>query len=203
MACLAVVLSPIPLQAWVAWSVWGIAASALLGLASLPVLVRLRLLLEVRQRQLQSMVQALRDPRAFVEATAWSVLVQAGNVVLVWLIGLALDLDVPLSYYFVFVPMVSLLTLVPLFVAGIGVREEGVALFLAPLGVAQALAITLSLLWFAVFAAVGLIGGVVYLCGAYPKPVPAQPDAPEVPDDNGSLGRYPDQGRTGQFDQAA
>jgi glycosyltransferase 2 family protein len=175
MACLAVALSPLALPAWIVWSVWGIAAAAAVGLASLPVLQRLDLLPQSRREQLRTMVQALRAPRALVEATLWSVLVQVLNVVLVWLIGQALGTDVPLPYYFVFVPMVSLLTLLPVSINGLGVREGGVVLFLAPLGVAPAIAAAMAFLWFAVFAAAGLVGGAVYLCGAYSKPVPTVP----------------------------
>jgi hypothetical protein len=132
----------------------------------------------------------------------WSIVVQVGNVVLVWLIGVALGAEVPLAYYFVFVPMVSLLTLLPVSVNGMGVREGGVVLFLKQVGVDEPTALTLALLWFAVFAVVGLLGGVVYLCGAYPKPgSPSQ--ASNEAEGHGSLGRDSDQGRAGQLEQAA
>ena len=61
----------------------------------------------------------------------------------------AVNVDIPWGYYAVFVPMVSLLTLLPLSLNGMGVREWGCALFLAPLGVSEAQALTLSILWFA------------------------------------------------------
>jgi uncharacterized membrane protein YbhN (UPF0104 family) len=204
MACVAVALSPLELPAWIHGCVWGIAACAALGLAALPALGRLGVLPPARREQLRTMARALRAPRTLVEATAWSVLVQVANVLLVWLIGLALGVEVPLPYYFIFVPMVALLTLLPVSVNGMGVREGSVALFLVPLGVEPDIARTLAFLWFAVFAAVGLLGGLVYLGGAYPKPVPAaRRQASEVTDGHGSLGSDPDQGREGQLDQAA
>ncbi len=96
---------------------------------------------------------------------ALSLLVQAGNVLVVWLIGQAIHAPVPAAYYWVMVPMVSLLTLLPISVNGMGVREEATILFLAPLGVAAGTALTLSVLWFAVSATVSLVGGAVYLLG--------------------------------------
>ncbi len=203
MACAAVVFSPEALPAWIEWSVWGIAAAAGLGLAALPLLARLNLLPENRRQQMRTMVHALRAPRALAEATLWSVVVQVGNVVLVWLIGLALGAEVPLAYYFVFVPMVSLLTLLPVSVNGMGVREGGVALFLKQYQVEESTALMLAMLWFAVFAVVGLLGGVVYLCGAYAKPGSSSQGPNEATDDHGPLGRDSDQGRAGQLDQAA
>ncbi len=108
----------------------------------------------------------------------------------------------PLAYYFVFVPMVSLLTLLPVSVNGMGVREAGVALFLTPLGIAPTIATALAFLWFLTFGAVGLVGGLVYLCGAYPKPV-SNPQSSEALANHGSVRRDPDQGRAGQLDEAA
>jgi uncharacterized membrane protein YbhN (UPF0104 family) len=208
MACVAMALSPLELPAWIPLSVWGIAAAAVTGLAGLFVLRSLRLLPKARRKQMRTMLQAMRAPRALAEATALSMVVQVGNVILVWMIGLALNADVPLGYYFVFVPMVSLLTLLPVSVNGIGVREGGVALFLTPLGIAPTIAATLAFLWFLTFGAISLLGGVVHLCGAYPQPAPASAglansEPSEATDAHGPLGSHPDQGRAGQLDQAA
>src|SRR5262249_22043845 len=102
---------------------------------------------------------------------ALSIFVQVANVLIVWLIGLALAAPVPASFYWVFVPMVSLLTLLPISVNGMGVREGGTALLLAPVGVSHHVAVTLAFLWFAVYVATILLGGVVYLfVGQVSKP---------------------------------
>ena len=200
MACLAVAVSPLELPAWLAWSVWGIGAAALLGMASLPLAVRWQLLPATRRHQLQTMVQIVRSPRAVVEATLLSAVVQVANVLVVWLVGTGLGMEVPVGYYFILVPMVSLLTLLPVSVNGMGVREGGVALFLAPLGVPQATAVTLAFLWFAVFGVVSLVGGVVYLAGGYAKPRPADEEGTR---DHGPVDRDPGQGREGQLGKAA
>jgi hypothetical protein len=102
----------------------------------------------------------------------------------------------------VLVPMVSLLTLLPISLNGWGVREWGMLVFLAPLGVDEATALTLSVLWTAVNIAVSLLGGVVYLCGTLPRPGTAAPGSQEE-DEHGPVGGDPDQGREGQLDQAA
>jgi uncharacterized membrane protein YbhN (UPF0104 family) len=228
MACIAMATEPLDLPPWIPLSVWGMAAAAVLGLASLFVLKSLRLLPKARRKQMRTMLQAMHAPHALAEATLLSVVIQVANVVVVWMIGVALHADVPFGYYFVFVPMVSLLTLLPVSLNGIGVREGGVVLFLTPLGIDPTIATTLAFLWFLTFSAISLLGGVVYLCGAYPKPAtatagavtsePATSEAPtseaatseaatsdpfEATDAHGSLGGDPDQGRAGQLDQAA
>ncbi len=75
----------------------------------------------------------------------------------------ALDINVPLSYLLVCVPLITILSSVPLTVGGLGVREGGYVFFLSRVGVGQNEALALSLGWTAVVFAAGLIGGLA-LC---------------------------------------
>jgi uncharacterized membrane protein YbhN (UPF0104 family) len=203
MACLAVALSPVPLEPWIPWSIWGMTAGAALTVLMLPLLARWFKLGELRVEQIRTGLGVLRQPGLLLETTFWSGLVQAGNVVQVWIIGLALGAHIPGSFYWIMVPMVSLLTMLPISVNGMGVREQSTVLLLAPLGVPREIALTLALLSFASAAANSLIGGIVYLCGRRPQPGAAtlSPSAKETSD--GPLDRHPDQGRTRQPRQAA
>src|SRR5262249_24471703 len=83
-----------------------------------------------------------RHPAATGGALGWSVAIQAGHVLVVWLIGLALHAPVPGPYYWIIVPLISLLTLAPVTINGIGVREAGMVVLLAPLGVGEETALT-------------------------------------------------------------
>ena len=116
---------------------------------------------------------------------------------LVWLIGVAIGAEVPAGYYWILVPMVSLLTMLPVSINGMGMRESAMVLFLAPLGIAESVAVTLALLWFAVFLAVSLMGGVVYLVGSFQRPV-VPTEAEHGPVSGGA-----DQGRARQPPAAA
>jgi uncharacterized membrane protein YbhN (UPF0104 family) len=201
LACLATALSPLELPLWITGSVWGIAACAAVGLLSMPLAARWSWLPLPRRHQLQTILLALRAPRILAEATALSIFVQAANIIVVWLLGAALGAPVPAGYYWIMVPMVSLLTLLPISLNGWGVREWGMYLFLAPLGIDETTALTLSILWTAVNIMVSLVGGIVYLCGAFPRPGTQSVSSEGEPD--GSLGSGPHQGREGQLDQAA
>jgi glycosyltransferase 2 family protein len=202
MACLAVLLSPVHLERWIPWSVLGMTASAVCCVALLPVVARWLPRGHLYVGQIKAALAVLRKPRLFVETTFLSGLVQAGNVVLVWLIGLSLGAQVPGSFYWIMAPMVALLTMLPVSVNGMGVREQSTVLLLAPLGVSQEIALSLALLTFAASAANSLLGGIVYLCSRYPKPGAAGTLPPEDLAD-GPLDRDPDQGRTRQSRQAA
>jgi hypothetical protein len=97
--------------------------------------------------------------------------VQAANVLSVWLLGLALGInDVPLVYYWIIVPLVCILTLLPVSVGGMGIREGSMVLLLEPLGVDGDIALCLAMLWFSVLVVLGLCGGVIYLFGRFPRP---------------------------------
>jgi glycosyltransferase 2 family protein len=111
----------------------------------------------------------LRDRRGLIAVTILSLVVQVANIVIAWLVGQGLGLQVPPLYYGVLIPLVSVLTLLPISLNGMGLREGGTVLLLAPLGIESAPAVTLSLLIFAVYTAASLAGGVVYLFGSSPR----------------------------------
>lgn len=95
--------------------------------------------------------------------------------------------------------MVSVLTLLPISVNGMGVREGATILLLQPLGVSKETAMTLAFLWFAVYVCVSLLGGLAYLTTQRPALTTLSKDGAE----HGSVDHHSDQGRAGQLDQAA
>jgi uncharacterized protein (TIRG00374 family) len=210
LACLSVTLCPLELPNWIPISIWSIAGCGVVGMMVLQLVVRLSCRSAKKQdankspgrmEQLRIALDLLCKPRTLVPTLFFSLLVQAANVVIVWLIGKAIHAPIPAAYFWVMVPMVSLLTLLPISVNGMGVREEATVLFLAPLGVAKGTALTLSVLWFAVYALVSLMGGAVYFLGHFPKPESPAKTPAEVK--SGSLSDHSDQGRTGQSRKAA
>jgi uncharacterized membrane protein YbhN (UPF0104 family) len=208
LCCAATLCCPAPLPAWVLASVAGLGSAAALALAALPllrgvVLPRLRAALPrfdgplgKLQRLADGAALTLGNGPVLLGTTLLSVLIQAANVVLVWLLGVGLGLRVPLVSWGVIVPLVALLTLLPFSVNGVGLREAGYVILLKPLGVGAEAAVTLSLLSFAVATAASL-GGVFVLFGG-----PARP-SPEVRPDDQSVGGDPDQGRARQPPAAA
>lgn len=201
LAVAAALVYPHELPGWVRGCVWGSIGLAALGVAGVLLLLPRSPLGEGEEpsglRKLQLALQGLQAslrsrPGAMAAATLFSLLVQAGNVLLVWLVGRSIGAPVPGLYWWIVVPMVSLLTMLPITYAGMGVREAAMVRFLAPLGVASSTALTLAFLWFAIFTTAGLAGGVVYLLNGFFK----VPDHASVRGDSG-------QGRAGQPRAAA
>jgi uncharacterized membrane protein YbhN (UPF0104 family) len=98
-----------------------------------------------------------------VSTTAMSLWVQISSVSIMMLIGLGMDLPIPLPFYFVMVPLVTLMTMLPISLGGMGLREGATVLMLTPLAIAPASAVALSVLCFSVYIAVGMIGIFFYL----------------------------------------
>jgi uncharacterized membrane protein YbhN (UPF0104 family) len=207
-ACVALACYALPLPAWVTVTVVGLGAAAVAGLALLPALPRLEGRLTSRPR-LREVVRGagvyLRHPGALLWATLLSAVVQVANLVVAWLVGRSLGLGVPLAYYGILTSVVAVLTLLPVSVNGMGLREWGTALLLKPVGVSPAHAVTLSLLTFAVQAVTSLGGCVVYLFGRFPRfeAAPAAPAAVEVRPHVYSVGGHTHQGRARQPSTAA
>jgi uncharacterized membrane protein YbhN (UPF0104 family) len=171
LACIAGLLAPV-LPGWMALVLLALGVGMVLGLVALPVLPLLGRLPFVGRR-LGQLVDAgrvyLHRPKLLVSATLLSVLVQLASVVIVWLISEGLGLGVPVAYMAIVVPLVTLLTLLPISVSGVGLRELGMVVLLAPVGVGRAESVTLSLLSFAANAAVSLLGLGLYLFGRSPR----------------------------------
>jgi glycosyltransferase 2 family protein len=171
MACLAGLLAPTALPNWMIAILGLLAACVVVGLTALPALPMLGRL-PVLGPRLARLVDAgrvyLNRPGLLLTTTGLSIAVQLASVAILWLITEGLGLGLSFTYLAVVVPLVTLLTLIPVSVNGMGLREVGMVVLLAPVGVAGAAAVTLSLLWFAVAAGVSLIGGGLYLLDRHP-----------------------------------
>jgi uncharacterized membrane protein YbhN (UPF0104 family) len=202
MACVAALFSPVALPGWMLLVLAAIGAGMVGGVLSLPLLpamTRLPWVGDKVPRLIQLVHTYARLPRLLSGAAALSVLVQLASVAQVWLVCLGLGLEVPFVYLAVAVPLVTLLTLVPISLNGMGLRELGLVVLLGPVGVTAPQAVMLSLLVFATTVAASLLGAVCYLAGPYARihePV-------GVLDHDPAVRRDSDQGREGQPATAA
>ncbi len=79
-------------------------------------------------------------------------------------IGLALGAQATLAQYAVFVPITSLVLVIPISFAGLGVREEAYQQLFGQVGVPPEIAVAMSLMvYFLGNICTGIIGGIIYL----------------------------------------
>ncbi len=115
------------------------------------------------KRQVEKVYAAISGsgPKAMAQALGVSL---AFNVLLIFLnysIAMSVGVDVPLGYFFLFVPPTSLALMVPS-VGGLGAREWAYTELWPQVGVGKAEAGAMSVLNYAVNAATGLIGAAIY-----------------------------------------
>ena len=117
-------------------------------------------------KSVDSLVSSLRSYsgsallRALGVGLVFNVFLIAANV----LIGTALGVDLPLAYYMIFVPLTSLVLILPISFAGLGVREGTYVVLFKQAGVAPEVALSMSLLVYILGTVTpGLVGGVIYV----------------------------------------
>ena len=84
-------------------------------------------------------------------------------VVANYLVARAVGIRLSLTYFLVFVPVLSLALTLPVSVGGLGVREGVAVLLFTQVGVDNALAVAYSLAVYAIARITGLFGGLLYL----------------------------------------
>jgi uncharacterized membrane protein YbhN (UPF0104 family) len=94
-------------------------------------------------------------------------------VMAVWALARGLGLELDLALIAVVTPLVLLATLLPISIAGFGVREGAFAALLGEAGVATSDAVLISLLSVAAMAVASLPGGLLIITGGRPREIPA------------------------------
>lgn len=94
--------------------------------------------------------------------------VQCIGITNVYILSKSIGLNVPILYFFVFVPIIAAASAVPVSIAGLGIREAGYVILFSKAGLSSAEALSLSLLVFTVRCLVSMIGGIEYLRIGWP-----------------------------------
>jgi len=94
---------------------------------------------------------------------ALSFIIQVISPVSIYFIGLSLGIKISLIYFLIFLPIIGAITLLPISIGGLGLREGLYVVYFAKAGVIKQLALAMSLLSFSFIVFYGAIGGVIYV----------------------------------------
>lgn len=158
-----VVLGPTVLPAVVCYGTIAAAVGAVLVWWLLP---RLTALLFVPGHAIRRSSEKLFEPyhtrpRLVLGACSLAFGFHVFQIGLLPLLAHALNISVPFWYLMVCIPLVTLVSGLPLSFGGLGVREGSYVFFLSLVGVGQNEALALSLVWTALVFGAGLVGGLV------------------------------------------
>jgi hypothetical protein len=93
----------------------------------------------------------------------FSILLQAIVCISSFLVALSLGIKINIIYFFVFLPVVGVVSLLPVSIGGLGVREGMTVFLFKNVGVAKDLAIGMSLMNFSFILIYASLGGLIYV----------------------------------------
>jgi uncharacterized membrane protein YbhN (UPF0104 family) len=151
---------PLPLY----YSAWVVPPATLIGWLYGPTLLVRVLGPANRWRRLveRDLEAYWKDSRLLVSTSVIAALMHVMQIEAQVLLAWALGIDVPRGFFYIFVPVVNILGMLPVTFNGIGIREGGYVFFLAGLGIARHSALALGLLSSGVVLATGVGGGIVF-----------------------------------------
>jgi glycosyltransferase 2 family protein len=146
----------------------------LIGLAGVPLIQRTvdRLWPRISGR-LQGLFILWRQPKRLLCVVGLSFALQGLGMGAVALLGAGINIHLPLAFYFAVLPLVGIITLVPVSFNGIGVREGAFVYFFGLKGIAAEPALGLGLLFFSLQVALSLVGGIAYAAGVHRRSIVA------------------------------
>ena len=122
------------------------------------------------------LIKAYRSLHAFtasrdvlVKGLLVSCIHQIVGIAVAFFVSQALGLEVPFVYFLVAIPMIWIIMMIPVSIAGLGVREGAFVLFFTQYGVSSENSLLLSLLIFGLNMVIALFGGIIYAWGGYRK----------------------------------
>ncbi len=109
-------------------------------------------------------IHIFRNRRRMVaENIILSVVVQFLPVISTYFIALSLGVKINLIYFCLFLPIIGAITLLPIALGGLGLREGLFVFYFAKVGVIKQLALAMSLLSFSFVVFYGALGGLFYV----------------------------------------
>ncbi len=92
-----------------------------------------------------------------------SLSVQACRILVYWVAGLAVGMEVSLVFYVAFQPVAAIIAALPISIGGLGVRENVLVELFSSVGAPESLAFAMSLLGYAAGIVASLLGGVAFV----------------------------------------
>ena len=138
------------------------------------VLRRLRVMLG----NLHSEIHLFRDKKGLIAKNIFlSLIIQFLSPLTFYFTALALGMKIDLLYFFIFVPVISAITMLPISIGGLGVRDNAAALFFGKVGMSHDFAVAMSLLNFVYILIVACAGGIIYVFTVYHRRIQSHPSS--------------------------
>jgi len=175
-ACIALLIHPVSVPGVaVDIIVWGAFAAFIIGNTCLfnPRFRRAacRLLKQIRLSKFAQKMERVSTVLHIIGEKKWTLLVsllisfinQFFAISSVWVTAIALRLEIPFSYFLIFVPVITLISMIPVSLNGMGLREYAFMSLFTAIGVSSESCFALGLLSSLMIVLTSLPGGVIYI----------------------------------------
>jgi uncharacterized membrane protein YbhN (UPF0104 family) len=98
-----------------------------------------------------------------IKSFLYSLIIQISGIFAVFVLSEGLSMEIPFSFFLLFIPIIILISFIPISLSGIGLREGAFVIFFQKIGIPSHLSMTLSLLWFLSTVTASLLGLFEYL----------------------------------------
>lgn len=135
------------------------------GVESLVYRLRLRSLPSFMNAPLNvicGVLQYSRMPGVVLKAFVLSILFQFPSILATFMIAVSLGDSTSFLYFLIFLPVIWLVTMAPISINGLGVREGVFVMLFGTVGMSMETAVAVSLLWLAMTVITGVLGGIVF-----------------------------------------
>lgn len=102
-------------------------------------------------------------PLVLLKAFGVSFIVQFLSISIFYLVSRGFGMTISMGYFFLFVPIAVSISMLPLSLSGLGLREGAFVYLFTKVGTTDAQALSISLAGFAVVVMVSLLGGIEYM----------------------------------------
>lgn len=117
-----------------------------------------------------SLMEHKKEKKIIYRGLLYGFIIQFIGITSVFILSFSIDINVPIIYFLMFVPIINIASGIPISVfGGSGIREAGFIILFGSIGVPKEDALSLSLLLFAIMCLTSLIGGIEYMRVGKPK----------------------------------
>lgn len=107
------------------------------------------------------------EKKALLNSILLSVALQAVYAIVSYFIGRSLGITINIIYYLIFVPIINTITILPISIGGLGLRDNAAIVLFSALGVSSDKIAAMTLINFGFIFFIGIIGGIIYGIALY------------------------------------